>query len=39
MYAAGVAVAIILFVMTFFQIIVSVQSSVREDSQELGVLR
>jgi len=37
--AASGCIALILFVMTFFQIVVSVQSAVRDDSHELGVLR
>ncbi len=32
-------IALVLFLMTFFQITVSVQASLKEDSQELGVLR
>lgn len=39
LFAASVAIAVILFIMTFFQITVSVQSCMREDSQELGILR
>lgn len=37
--AASWIIALTLFLMTFFQITVSVQASLREDSQELGVLR
>ena len=37
--AASWTIALTLFLMTFFQITVSVQASLREDSQELGVLR
>jgi hypothetical protein len=37
--AASWIVSVALFLMTFFQITVSVQGSMREDSQELGILR
>ena len=37
--AASWIISLTLFLMTFFQITVSVQASLREDSQELGVLR
>ena len=39
LYATSWAIGLVLFLMTFFQITVSLSSSLKEDSQELGVLR
>ena len=36
---AYVLIALILFILTFFQLVISVQSNLRDDSQQLGVLR
>ncbi|TNV73459.1 hypothetical protein FGO68_gene9060 [Halteria grandinella] len=39
LYATSWAISIVLFLMTFFQLTVSLSSTLKEDAQELGVLR
>lgn len=39
MYLFSGIVALILFILTFFQLIVSISSNIRDDEWELGVLR
>lgn len=39
LYATSWAISLVLFLMTFFQLTVSLSSTLKEDAQELGVLR